>query len=912
MLELKNITKVYELGKPKDKNYQTVHALKGIDITFRKSEFVSILGPSGCGKTTLLNIVGGLDQYTDGDLIINGVSTKNYKDLDWDNYRNHKIGFVFQSYNLIPHQTVLENVELALTLSGIGKHERKKRAKEALIKVGLGDKINAKPSQLSGGQMQRVAIARAIVNNPDIILADEPTGALDTQTSVQIMDLLKEISKEKLIVMVTHNPDIAETYSTRIIKLLDGLVINDNGPLTEEEKQKELSLELHDDSKEKTSMSFFTALSLSGRNLLTKKKRTALVSFAGSIGIIGISMILSLSSGFQNYINEVQKDTLSTYPLTVQKDVVDISSVIEAMMDKGSDSYIVEEDGTVHANSQMVDMFNGIVKESTTNNLGNFKQYILDNEDIFGDYTINYTYDIDLNIYDSKYNSLNPSTVFTDLLAEILYESGESDSAQMYMQSASMLNTEIFSEMLNNRTLIEEQYELVGDDSRWPSKYDECILVINEDYTINDYYLYALGLAESPTLKEIAQGIVNNEDYKVEIDPIEYETLLGTKFKILLNTDFYEKQSDGTYVDKSDDKVFVSEQIDNKDVGIELKIVGIVKPNSQAVAHSIQSPIGYDSSLVTEIINKINESDIVIQQKANKNIDVLTGEEFPNPNMTLDEKKEKIASDLSSMSGEEISVMLQQNPEIWNMFKNYPTEQLPTIMSMMINQIKDEATMNSLYLSFYGENSYANNISNFGVTSLSNPTSISFYCKDFESKDDLKAEIDKYNKMVKADPNLGENYVIAYSDYVALMMSSITVIIDAISYVLIAFVGVSLVVSSIMIGIITYISVFERTKEIGVLRSIGASKKNIKNVFTAESLIIGFISGIIGISITLLLNIPVNLIIDALAGIGSVSKLPVGGAIILVVLSCFLTYIAGLIPSKVASEKDPVVALRTE
>ncbi len=911
MLELKNITKIYELGKPKDKNYQTVEALKGINITFRKSEFVSILGPSGCGKTTLLNIIGGLDHYNDGDLIINNISTKKYTDRDWDNYRNHKIGFVFQSYNLIPHQTILENVELALTLSGVSKKERKEKAKEALIKVGLKDKINAKPSQLSGGQMQRVAIARAIVNNPDIILADEPTGALDTQTSYQIMDLLKEISKEKLIIMVTHNPDIAETYSTRIIKLLDGIVIDDSKPFLDKEKESELELEKNT-VKEKTSMSFLTALSLSGKNLLTKKKRTALVAFAGSIGIIGISLILSLSSGFQNYINEVQKDTLSTYPLTVKKDVVDISSVIEAMMDKGEDSYVVEEDGSVHANAQMVEMFNGIIKKSTTNNLSNFKQYIDENDDLFKDYTINYTYNIDLNIYNENYKSLNPSTVFTDLLSEILYESGNSESASIYMQSASMLNTDIFTEMLNNRTLIENQYDLVGEQSRWPTRYDECILVINEDYTINDYYLYALGLTDTPTLKEIAQGIINEENYNIKIDPIKYDELIGKSFKILLNTDFYEKQENGTYIDKKDDDIFISKQIDNENVGIDLKIVGIVKPNSDAVAHSIQSPIGYDSSLTTEIINKINNSDIVIKQQANKNIDILTGQEFPNQNMTTDEKKNKIKEDLNNMSDEELKIVLQKNASLWKNFENVPDNQLKPIVINMIESIDDETQINSLYSLFYGENTYVNNITNFGVTSLSNPETISFYCKDFESKDKLKEEINKYNNLLKNDTSLGETYVISYSDYVALMMSSITIIIDAISYVLISFVGVSLVVSSIMIGIITYISVFERTKEIGVLRSIGASKKNIKNVFTAESLIIGLISGVLGICVTLLLNIPINIIINSLTGIGTVSKLPVGGAIILILLSCFLTFIAGLIPAKVASQKDPVVALRTE
>ena len=583
-------------------------------------------------------------------------------------------------------------------------------------------------------------------------------------------------------------------------------------------------------------------------------------------------------------------------------------------MENGEDSYIVEEDGSVHANPQMVEMFNGIIKESTTNNLSNFKKYIDDNEEIFSPYTLKYTYDINLNIYDAKYNSLNPTTVFTDLLAEILRASGDGENASMYMQSASLLNTPIFSEMINNPSLIQDQYDLVGEKSRWPTKYDECILVINDDYTINDYYLYALGLTDTPTLKEIAEGIVNEEDYNIEIDPITYETLLGTKFKILLNTDFYEKQEDGTYVDQRENNIYISEQIDNENVGIDLKIVGIVKPNNEAVAHSISSPIGYNSLLVTEIINRINSSDIVIQQQANKDIDILTGEQFPNPNMTMDEKKEKMTSDLSSMPVEQLKEILQEDPEIWNYFKNIPEAQLPMMVSGMIGQINDEKMIDSLYSSFYGENTYSNNITNFGVTSLSNPNSISFYCNDFESKDVLKAEIDKYNKMVKDDPNLGDGYVIAYSDYVALMMSSVTIIINAISYVLIAFVGVSLVVSSIMIGIITYISVFERTKEIGVLRSIGASKKNIKNVFTAESLIIGFISGVIGVTITIILNIPVNLLIELLTegSIIGVSKLPVLGAIILVILSCVLTFIAGLIPSKVASEKDPVVALRTE
>lgn len=907
MLELKNITKIYELGKIGDKNYQSVQALNGINICFGENEFVSILGPSGCGKTTLLNIIGGLDRYTDGDLIINGVSTKEYQDRDWDNYRNHKIGFVFQSYNLIPHQTVLENVELALTLSGVNKNERKQRAAEALEKVGLGDKINAKPSQLSGGQMQRVAIARAIVNNPDIILADEPTGALDTTTSVQIMDLLKEISKEKLIIMVTHNPELAEKYSTRIVRLLDGKLISDLSPL-----KNDYQVENKDETKAKTNMSFLTAISLSGKNLLTKKGRTTLVSFAGSIGIIGISLILSLSSGFQNYINDVQKDTLSTYPLSINKEVVDYTSVLQAMMDSGGDAYYEDEEGAVHANPQMVEMFNSIMKESATNELKEFKKYIDDNEEIFSPYTIQYSYNIDLNVYSDNYKSLNPSTVFTDLLAEIAKAADDQSDISQYIAQASMLNMNSFSEMLNNQKLLSSQYDLVGDKSHWPTNYDECVLVINENNTINDYYLYALDLADSPTLKQIAESIVNQEETP-EIKPIEFDKLLNTSFKLLLNTDYYQKQEDGTYLDIHENTTEVNNLIDDESVGIDLKIVGIVKPNSNAVAHSIETPIGYTYQLTEEIIKRINNSEMVKEQIAHPEIDVLTGEEFPKQNLSTEEKKQVLIDEINNTPFEELKTNLQKNPTIWNMLKAYANDEqtLKGALIQFLNRLSDNQ-IDDMYTSFKGDNTYSNNIKNFGVNNLDDPSGISFYCEDFESKDKLKEEIEKYNNMVKDDPNKGDAYVIAYSDYVALMMSSISTIIDAISYVLIAFVSVSLIVSSIMIGIITYISVLERTKEIGVLRSIGASKKDIRHVFTAESLIIGLISGVLGIGVTLILNIPINLIINTLADIGSVASLPVVGGIILVLLSCFLTFIAGLIPSRIASKKDPVIALRSE
>ena len=915
MLELKNIVKIYEIGKKGDINYQQVHALKGVNVSFGDNEFVSILGPSGCGKTTLLNIVGGLDKYTDGDLIINGVSTKQYKDSDWDNYRNHKIGFVFQSYNLIPHQTVLENVELALTLSGVNKKDRKNKAIEALNKVGLKDKINAKPSQLSGGQMQRVAIARAIVNNPDIILADEPTGALDTQTSVQIMNLLKEISKEKLIIMVTHNPELAKQYSTRIIKLLDGNIIDDSSPfivpnIVKNEEKKEVK-------KEKTSMSFLTALSLSGRNLLTKKGRTILVSFAGSIGIIGISLILSLSSGFQNYVNQVQQDTLSNYPLTIQKDVTDYSSLLKTMLDQGNDGYYVEEDGSVHAKPEMVEMFSTIIKETTTNNLSAFKKYIDENEKIFNPYTIKYSYNMNLNVYNkSNYASLNPTTVFSDLLAEIsnaLAKAGKNYDVNQYTAQVKMLNNNVqgFTEMLDNQKLLESQYNLVGKNSKWPSNYDECVLVINKDNTLNDYNMYALGFVDSPTLKDIAEGIVNQKDYNVEIDPIKYENLLNKKFKILLDTDYYIEQSDGTYKNQKKEANVVKGLIDDKSVGFDLKIVGIVKPNETAVAHSISAPIGYTAKFVQEVLTRINNSKIVEQQKANPEIDVLTGKEFPKKSLSTDEKRQAINEEIDSMTKNQILNKLK-NTEYYGIVQKMDESTLKSTLKNIVLKQANEEQIDQIYSELMGDNTYENNMKKFGVNDLDNPKNISFYCEDFEAKNTLESEIKKYNKMVKADKDKGESYVIAYSDYVALMMSSISTIIDSISYVLIAFVSVSLVVSSIMIGIITYISVLERTKEIGVLRSIGASKADIRHVFTAESLIIGFISGLFGIVVTIILNIPINVIITHLANIPGVASLPVVGAIILVLLSCFLTFIAGLIPSKIASKKDPVIALRSE
>lgn len=931
MLELRNIKKVYEIGKEKDKNYQTVEALKGINVQFRDTEFVSILGQSGCGKTTLLNIIGGLDHYTEGDLIINGVSTKQYLDKDWDNYRNHKIGFVFQSYNLIPHQTVLENVELALTLSGVSKEQRKKKAKEALTKVGLEDKIYNKPSQLSGGQMQRVAIARAIVNDPDIILADEPTGALDTTTSVQIMDILKEISSEKLIIMVTHNPDLAKEYSTRIIKLLDGRIIDDSSPFN----HKDVPNHFIDDSenkpsdqqnKEKTTMSFLTALSLSGKNLLTKKARTALVSVAGSIGIIGISLVLSLSNGFQGYINQIQQDTLSTYPLTVSTTNIDYSSAIESFMNQGENAYTIDEDGTVHANQVMLEMFNSVIKGSATNNLENFRKYILDNPSLFDAYTIKYGYALDLNIYDDDGTLLNPMTVFTDLMSEIArayQESNPEDGTNfdMLIKQVSNLNTSVYTEMLDNENLIKGQYELVGVDygSRWPKNYDECIMIVDENYMVNDYVIYALGLADDPSLKDIANGLVESfntqEDYSINLAPIKYEDVLNKKYRILIEPDYYQKNDDGTFTYQKENDDFISSQLEDESVGVELKIVGIVKEKKNVSAHSISSPIGYLPSLTKELIKRINNSEIIKAQTNSKDIDVLTGLPFETENKTTQEKRTDIAQYIQNMDYGELKALLVNNSSMSVLLTMYPTEE--SLKGFLITQVNNPVYVSDeqievLYSQLYSKNTYQGNLTKFGQVSEEKPSKVSFYCDSFDSKNELKHKIDNYNKKMIADPNRGEKYTISYTDMVAVMMSSISTIINSISYVLIAFIGVSLIVSSIMIGIITYISVLERTKEIGVLRSIGASKKDIKHVFTAESLIIGFIAGCFGILTTIILDFPISYIVYLLSGVPNVAMLPWVGGLILIALSCLLTFISGLIPSHYASKQDPVIALRSE
>ena len=867
MLQLKNITKNYLSGD------NEVQALKGIDIEFRENEFVSILGQSGCGKTTLLNIIGGLDRYTSGDLIINGKSTKEFKDKDWDTYRNHSVGFVFQSYNLIPHQTVLANVELALTISGVGKAERKKRAIEALQKVGLGDQLNKKPNQMSGGQMQRVAIARALVNDPDILLADEPTGALDSKTSVQVMEILKEISKDKLIIMVTHNPELAEKYSSRIVKLLDGKIIDDSNPYKSSEEDVKKARNKKDKSG-KASMKFTTAVRLSLNNLMTKKGRTFLTSFAGSIGIIGIALILSLSHGMQSYINRVEEDTLSSYPLTIQEASIDVTSMLEAMMGNGEKEE--HNDNKIYSRPIVNNILETVSTKLQTNNLEEFKKYLESGDTNIKDYinAIQYEYNLNLNIYkqneDKTYQQVNPSKVFDELGFGEMMESRQSTSSMM-SGSMTMTQTDVWNEMLDNQNLLQSQYDVLA--GKWPTKYNEVVLIVDENNEVSDYTLYSLGIKDIKELNESMEKIKNKEKVEAgESESYSYDDLLNYKFKILLNTDYY-KESGNAWQDMSNDDEYMKNVVDNAE---EITIVGIIKPNEENVSSSGAGMIGYTKELKEYVINKINETEIVKEQKENPNINVFTGIEFP--------ENQNSSFDYSQLTDEQRMYMATlSEAELAELMKNYAENSTAT---------------------------YDSNLSTLGVVDLNRPSTINIYPKDFESKDMITTRISEYNDKQTNDGK--EENVITYTDIVGVMMSSVSTIINVISYVLIAFVGISLVVSSIMIGIITYISVLERTKEIGILRSIGASKKDVSRVFNAETLIIGLVAGLIGIVVTLLLNIPINMIIKSIVGISNISKLPTAGAIILVVISVGLTMIAGLIPARFAAKRDPVEALRTE
>ena len=986
MLTLKNITKDYLAGD------MSVHALRGVSISFRESEFVSVLGPSGCGKTTLLNIIGGLDKYTEGDLIINGRSTKEYGDKDWDTYRNHSIGFVFQTYNLIPHQSVLANVELALTISGVSRTERRERAVKVLEKVGLGDQLNKKPNQMSGGQMQRVAIARALINDPDILLADEPTGALDSETSVQIMELLKEIAQDKLVIMVTHNPDLAERYSTRIVRLLDGEIKGDTDPFDPDS----VPVRAAETDKKRPSMSFLTALSLSLNNLMTKKARTILTAFAGSIGIIGIALILSLSNGIQTYIDRVQEDTLSSYPLTIEAEAADLGSMVEALSgahDEASSGSQHELDA-VYSNVVMYDLMDSLnTMDVNTNNLKAFKEFIESGASGLEDYVsaIQYGYDLGFDVYTKDADGNIVKSDVVTLLNEMMGSVYGGDYSSYFSTMGDFYSSfEVWQEMLpgDGDSLIDEtlegQYDVIYGS--WPQSYDEVVLIVDKNNEVSDLVLYSLGLRTEEQMADGFEASMSGETLNAEVESWSYEELCGLSFKLISRPEYYVwDEATGKYTDLTSSSAGMEYLYDSKDTGITLKISGIVRQNEDAVSGMMTGAIGYTSALTDKIIELSNDSDIVQAQLADPETDAILGLPFATgdePEPTVDEIKSDVDayidgldvsgraalySDLSARAPEDyVALTVEQAME--GMTREYIEEMMlegyavemgvdPETIRDYIADMDDETLMSyvrdmtaeavreqyaeaakaqlasmsadqlAMALSMtpltdeqyeyvyeeklppkYSESTYEENLELLGYVDKDSPSSINLYAASFADKDEIARIISEYNASVE-----NEDDEISYTDYVAILMSSVSTIINAISYVLIAFVAISLVVSSIMIGIITYISVLERTKEIGILRSIGASKRDVSNVFNAETLIEGFAAGVIGIGITLLLIIPINAIVQNLTGIESLRAiLPASGGIALVLISMILTFIAGLIPSGFAARRDPVEALRTE
>ena len=1004
MLELKGIKKDYLAGE------NTVHALKGIDLRFRRNEFVSILGPSGCGKTTMLNIIGGLDQYTEGDLIINGRSTKDFKDRDWDTYRNHSIGFVFQSYNLIPHQTVLQNVELALTLSGVSKAERRKRAKKALEDVGLGNQLSKKPSEMSGGQMQRVAIARALVNNPDIILADEPTGALDTETSIQVMEILKEISRDRLIVMVTHNPELAEQYSSRIIRVLDGKLTDDSRPLTEEEYQRELQADKAENENgkklKKPSMSFGTSFSLSLKNLFTKKGRTMLTSFAGSIGIIGIALVLSISQGFNTYINAIQEETLSSYPLTIQKTNTDLSALMETFMGSATSDSTHSNDA-VYKKSAIYDMMDALNNmETSENDLKSFKSYIESKrKDSESDLHravngVQYSYDLDMLIYTKNVDGTIIHSDTEELMQEMVLEHMGIDMQAMTNASTSMFGEDatsmmsmgmggssmnLWQELLPGdngkpiNDLLKKQYDVVYGS--WPNSYDEIVLVLDENNELDDMTLYALGLEPKEDVDSIMEAAVNGKELQKDNKSWSYADICSMDFRTILNSDCYRyDESTGLYTDLRDTEAGLQYLYDN---GLKLKVTGIIRPNEDTTAPMLSGSIAYTSDLTKYIIEHSKESDAITAQKDSKNTDIFTGLPFKDTSgSTSDADKQTafleylnelddggkaqayvqimsipteeqlndsvqqtmqgmsrsdmeaamlqgmtqqmsmsegdVQSYLESMSDDEITdtftQMMQQQVKAQyaqqvqqQMAAMQPAELVGALNQLLPTLTTEQCANYYDEMMQFSDSTYEDNLKALGDIDLDDPASINLYAATFEDKDVIEDAIADYNE------GKDEMAQIQYTDYVGLMMSSVTKIINTITYVLIAFVAISLIVSSIMIGVITLISVQERTKEIGILRAIGASKRDVSSMFNAETIIIGFTSGLLGIVVTYLLCIPINLLVHHLTGIQNLSAvLPVPAAIILIAISVLLTLIAGFIPSKSAAKKDPVVALRSE
>ena len=855
MLQCKNIIKDYVSGD------ETVHALRDVSLSFREHEFVSILGQSGCGKTTFLNIIGGLDHYTSGDLIINGKSTKDYSDKDWDTYRNHQVGFVFQSYNLIMHQSVLSNVELALTLTGVNKEERRKRAIEALNKVGLSDQIHKKPTQMSGGQMQRVAIARAIVNNPDIILADEPTGALDSATSVQIMEILKEISKDKLVIMVTHNPQLADEYSSRIIRLKDGTLVSDSNPFNESETNVDTSVLI------RPGMSFKMACSLSLNNLMTKKARTFLTSFAGSIGIIGIALIMSLSNGMQSYIDQMENDTMASYPIEIQSSSSDMSTLMTTMMGmkKKTEEH---KDSKIYSRPYVEDVLESL-SSSKKNNLSAFKSYIESSKGKEFRKTakaIEYDYNLNLQVYNENTDSGLVQVSPNGLLDKL----GMSDMMSLqsqFMDSSSMTNDQVWLSLPESKKLRDDEYQLV--EGKWPTNYNEVVLEVDENNEITDYALYSLGLLDQDELVKNYQKILNGETDKISktnLESYSVDDILNLKFRLVLNSDLYQKVN-GLWINQSENETYMKDIVSKSP---EIKVVGIIKPSESTVSQPTMGGVYYTKAMERYVTEKTENAQIVQEQKANPNINIFTQAEFA--------------------SGQKMSM------------SNLTNEQM-----MQLSSMSQEELMN--YMNTYNENinaTYDSNLTKLGVVDYSNPTKISLYASSFDGKEKLGDLITSYNKKQT------KSNVITYNDFIGTMLSSVTSVVNIISYVLIAFVSVSLIVSSIMIGIITYISVLERTKEIGILRSIGASKKDITRVFNAETFIIGLISGVLGILITLVLNVPISMVVENMTGVAHIAKLPVNGAVFLILIDLVLTILAGLIPSKIASKKDPVEALRSE
>lgn len=1015
MLELKNIKKDYPAGN------ETVHALKGISLQFRENEFVSILGPSGCGKTTMLNIIGGLDKYTDGDLIINGRSTKSYKDRDWDTYRNHSIGFVFQSYNLIPHQTVLQNVELALTLSGVSKSERRERAKKALEEVGLGNQLRKKPSEMSGGQMQRVAIARALVNNPDIILADEPTGALDTETSVQVMEILKKVASDRLVIMVTHNPELAERYSTRIIRMLDGNITDDSAPLTKEEVAAEMKKQAEKTEAgklkkhKKPSMSMRTAFGLSLKNLFTKKGRTMLTSFAGSIGIIGIALIYAVSQGMTTYIDALQEDTLSSYPLTIEAQHLDTGSLLETFIGSATSGGEHENDA-VYEKGMRYKMINSLnTMETDENDLKAFKEYIeterAKGDDGSGDGEtslaealsgVQYTYDMDMQIYTESVDGTIIQSDTQELLQELMLEYfgldmssmtslgdsyGMSDMMESMSGMSGMSGTSavLWQEMLPGNDgelispLLEKQYDVIYGS--WPSAYNEVVLVVDENNEIDDMTLYALGLKSKDEIDELAQAAIDQTGIAEPEEKWTYEDICNMEFRTIFASDCYTyDEQTGLYTDLRDSQAGMKYLYDN---GVPLKVSGIIRPNEDSVSSMLSGTIGYTSALTEYVIENSKGSEAVNAQLADPSTDIFTGLPFSeNTGNLTDEEKAQEFEDYIAQLGEEekagayVEMMsIPSEEELNDMvgqavgsktradIESDMTQALVQQMGMAESEVADylaemsDEDLNDLYTQMveeqvkaqyaqqvseelgsmdtaqlaaaleaampeysteqlavyhdeileFSDSSYENNLRELGVVDIDSPSSINLYASTFENKDVIEEAIDAYNE------GADELEQITYTDYVGLMMSSVTAIINAITYVLIAFVAISLIVSSIMIGVITLISVQERTKEIGILRAIGASKKNVSHMFNAETVIIGFASGTLGVIITDLLCIPINELLHHLTGINNLNAyLPWQAALILIGISVLLTLISGIIPSRSAAKKDPVVALRSE